>query len=253
MEFPNLETLQSFLAHWLEQHGHKVYCRVPVPTGQAVDILTQDYVIHCVHTLTDVALQVAVEEIERQRGHFPDQQPVIAGLTPDQQWDTAYAMAETLKGSGIEVWFMDQMPPFVSYYAQIAKWGDSETPRLIRKAPWAGCLLSVGVAAILGGSLWVAFRILERHETQVATTTQDERLWEQLHGAVAVWDINRSQMTLDQLATNPDPCVVKFADQFSAALDQQGPEGFRDINSIKRALNQEEGCRLEIQAYDFSP
>lgn len=253
MEFPNLETLQSFLAHWLEQHGHKVYCRVPVPTGQTVDILTQDYVIHCVHTLTDVALQVAAEEIQGPRGHFPDQQSVIAGLTPDQQWDPAYAMAETLKDSGIEVWFVDQMPPFVSYYAQIAKRGDIETAHPVRKAPWGGCLLSVGVAAILGVSLWVAFQILERHETQVATTTQDERRWEQLHGAVTVWDINRAQMALDQLATNPDPCVVKFADQFSAALEQQGPEGFRAINPIKRALNQQEGCRLDIQEYEFSP
>ena len=253
MEFPNLETLQSFLSRWLEQHGHDVYCQVPVPTGKQVDILTQDYVIHCVHTLTEAALQAAAEDLQVQRGHFPDQSPVIAGLTPDQQWDAAYAMAEHLKGSGLEVWFIDQMPPFVNYYGQLTKQGQPEVARPARKAPWAGCLLSMGVAAILGLSFWLAFNILERHQLQVATNTQDDRTWEQLHGAVAAWDINSTQTALEQLATSRNPCVVQFADRFSDSLEQRGDEGFRDINPIKRALNQQDGCRLEMQEYEFSP
>ncbi|QQE64517.1 hypothetical protein GFS31_11980 [Leptolyngbya sp. BL0902] len=253
MEFPNLDTLQSFLSRWLEQHGHDVYCQVPVPSGRKVDILTQDYVIRCAHTLYQDTLQAAADDLQIQRGHFPDQKPVIAGLTPDQQWDTAYAMAEQLKGSGIEVWFIDQMPPFVGYYSRLAKQGGPEVAAPRRKAPWGGCLLSTGVAAILGLSFWLAFNILERYELQVATNTQDERAWERLHSAVEQWDINNAQLALEQLSSSRNACVSRFADQFSEALNQNGAEGFRDINPIKRTLNQQDRCRLEIQPYDFSP
>ena len=253
MEFPNLETLQSFLSRWLEQHGHDVYCQVPVPSGKKVDILTQDYLVYCVHTLTEAALQTAAEDLQVQWGHFPDQKPVIAGLTPDQQWDAAYAMAERLKGSGLEVWFIDQMPPFVTYYGQLAKQGEPQVDRPVRKAPWAGCLLAMGVATILGLSFWLAFSILERYQLQVATTTRDDRAWEQLHGAVAAWDIKSAQTALGQLATSSNSCVVKFVDRFSDSLEQRGGEGFRDINPIMRALNQEDNCRLEMREYEFSP
>ncbi|MEB3288636.1 MAG: hypothetical protein VKI82_01905 [Leptolyngbya sp.] len=253
MEFPNLETLQSFLSRWLEQHGHDVYCQVPVPSGQKVDILTQDYLIRCVYTIQAEAIQAAVEDLDIQRRHFPDQKPVIAGLTPDQQWDEAYAMAEQVKDSDIEVWFIDQMPPFVSYYSQLAKQGGADITRFPRRSPWAGCLLSLGVASILGLSFWLAFKILERYDRQVAITTQDERAWEQLHGAVGQWDLNNAQVALGQLATSRNSCVSTFAERFSDSLDQQGAEGFRDINPIKRALNQEDGCRLEMTDYEFSP
>jgi hypothetical protein len=253
MEFPNLETLQSFLSRWLEQHGHDVYCQVPVPSGKKVDILTQDYLIRCAYTLQVESLQAAAEDLDIQRRHFPDQKPVIAGLTPDQQWEAAYAMAEQLKGSDIEVWFVDQVPPFVSYYSQLTKQGGADIARRPRRSPWAGCLLSLGVASILGLSLWLAFKVLDRYELQVATATQDERAWEQLHRAVGKWDLNNAQIALDQLATSRNSCVSKFAERFSESLNQQSSEGFRDINPIKRALNQEDGCRLEMTEYDFSP
>lgn len=253
MEFPNLETLQAFLSRWLEQHGHDVYCQVPVPTGKKVDILTQDYIIHCAHTLTEANLQTAMGDLNIQRGHFPDQKPVIAGLTPDHGWEAAYAFAEQLKGIGIEVWFIDQMPPFVTYYTQLAKQGGTEETPRSRSAPWAGCLLAMGVATILGLSFWLAFNILERYQNQVATTTQDDRVWDQLHVAVAAWDVNGAQVALDELATSRNSCAVEFADRFSNSLEQRGPEGFRDINPIMRALNEQDDCRLEMREYEFSP
>lgn len=253
MEFPNLETVQSFLARWLEQHGHDVYCQVPVPSGKKVDILTQDYLVRCAHTLTPATIQGAADDLKVQRGHFPDQKPVIAGLTPDQQCDAAYDLAEKLKGSAIEVWFIDQMPPFVSYYRDLTNQGEPVKESPLRRAPWAGCFLSVGVAAILGFSFWAAFGILERYQLQEATNTQDSRTWEQLHGAVAAWDVNGATAALDQLATSRNACAAKFATRFADTLAQQGAEGFRDINPIMRTLNEQEDCRLDIQEYEFSP
>lgn len=253
MEFPNLETLQSFLARWLEQHGHDVYCQVPVPSGRKVDILTQDYVIRCAHVLTPNSLQGAADDLQIQREHFPDQKPVIAGLTPDQQWDEAYAIAERLKGSALEVWFIDQMPPFVSYYTTLMKQGDPGGAPSAYRPPWAGCLLAMGVAAILGLSGWLAFDILERYQLQEVTNAQDSRTWEQLRGAVTAWDVNSAQSALEQLSTSRNPCAVEFSQRFSDVLEQQGSEGFRDINPIMRALNQENDCRLELREYEFSP
>lgn len=253
MEFPNLETLQSFLARWLEHHGHDVYCQVPVPSGPKVDILTQDYVIRCAHRLTPDALQGAAADLQVQRSHFPDQKSVIAGLTPDQQWDTAYTIAEQLKGSAIEVWFIDQMPPFVNYYATLTKQGESGGKPARYRLPWAGCLVSMGIATILGFSGWFALDILERYQLQEATNAQDSVTWEQLHGSVAAWDITNAQAALAQLATSRNPCAVAFSDQFSDALAQRGAEGFRDINPIMRAINQQDGCRLDLRDYEFSP
>ena len=232
MEFANLEALQAFLSRWLEQHGHEVYCHVPVSSGEKVDILTQDYLIRCTHTLTEATLQESARDLQVQWGHFPDQQPIVAGLTPEQSWEAAYAVAEDLKGRGIEVWFIDQMPSFTGYYTQIAK--QQMVPGEVTPTspvPWGGCLLATGVATILGLSLWFAFTILERYQRQTVIA-QDRQAWEQLHGAVEQWDVSGSQQALATLSTSGNPCVATFSNRFSEALEQRGPEGFREINPI---------------------
>jgi hypothetical protein len=108
------------------------------------------------------------------------------------------------------------------------------------------------MAAILSASFWLAYRILDRHQFQTATTSQENRSWEQLHNAVEVWDIDTVLASLERLGTSRNPCVARFAERFETSLRQRGDDGFRDINPIKRALNMEEGCRLDLREYDFS-
>jgi len=254
MEFSSSEALQSFLSRWLEEHGHSVHRQVPSPAGGEIDILTQDYAIDCPHILTQTALWSAADDMKAQIAHFPDQRLVIAGLTPDQDWEEAYKVAEQLKTAGIEVWFVDQMPPFVNYYAKVAKAAKPGGKGAFdRNSPLTGCLISLGMAAILSLSFWLAYNILARHQLNVASNSRESRDWEKLHAAVEVWDLDTALGSLEQLSRSRSRCVAKFADRFQMTLEQQGSDGFRDINPIKRALNQQDGCNLDMQEYDFSP
>ncbi len=76
--------------------------------------------------------------------------------------------------------------------------------------------------------------------------------WHRLHAAVPNWDMETTLLSLTALRQNPNACVSRFASQLTIFLRERGVEGFRTINSVKRALNQE-GCDLPIQSYDFSP
>lgn len=254
MEFSSPENLQAFLARWLEEHGHDVYCRVPNPAGDEIDILTQDYAIDCNDILALAALEKAADRLKAQQTHFPDQKLVAAGITPSENWDESYKLAEQLRSEGIEVWFVDQMPPFVEYYQQLAKGGKGRGRRSLGEAnPLTGCVLSLGMAIILGFSFWAAYNILERQQMRTADSTQEGRTWEQFHAAASVWDVANAEQHLEELARSRNRCVARFAERFASTLEQLGPEGFREINPIKRILNEQDGCNLEIQEYDFSP
>ncbi|NJL49306.1 MAG: hypothetical protein HC929_19985 [Leptolyngbyaceae cyanobacterium SM2_5_2] len=146
------------------------------------------------------------------------------------------------------------MPPFVNYYAQSAKAAKRGHRGIFdRSTPLAGCIISLGMAAILSVSFWLAYNILARHQLKVATNSRESRDWEQLHAAVGVWDLDTALSSLEPLSKSRSRCVATFAERFQATLEQRGSEGFRDINPIKRALNQQDGCNLEMQEYDFSP
>lgn len=260
MEFASEADLQAFLAQWLEEHGHQVYREVKCPDGGAIDILTQVYTIECKRSLTRSALFAAAGQLRTYEQHFPGQKPVIAGLTPTSDSDEIYKIVDRLTTSGLEVWFVDQMPSFLDYYQQLTATTAAEDGlaatnpprRLSRRNPLAGCAIALGMAAILTVSFWLAYRILERNEAQIATTSRTAREWERLHAAVAVWDMDTTRASLTGLAKSRDFCTAEFAKRFEDSLDRRGPEGFRDINPIKRALNQQEGCTLDIVEFDFS-
>ncbi|MGB3202481.1 MAG: hypothetical protein WBA99_16365 [Nodosilinea sp.] len=253
IEFASSEDLCTALERWLEDYGHSVHRQVPCPDGGLVDLLTPIYAIFCPPTLAPADLWAAVDTIEARQQNFPDQRPVIAGLTPETDPDTTYEIAEQLKAKGIEIWLLDQMPTFVEYYT---KGLNADPPpaaaRLNRRNPLAGCFISLGMAAILSASFWLAYRILDRHQLQVSTNSQENRLWEQLYTAVEVWDMDTALVSLERLGDSRNSCVSQFADRFETSLRQRGSDGFRDINPIKRALNMENDCRLEIREYDFS-
>ena len=251
--FASSEDLRTALGRWLEDYGYSLHRQVPCPDGGVVDLLTPMYAIFCPPSLSPSDLWAAVDGIQACQGHFPDQRPVIAGLTPVAEADAAFEIAEQLKPKGIDVWFLDQVPQFVEYCDRTpADPLPQPSGRLTRRNPLAGCLISLGMAAILSGSFWLAYRILDRHQLQVASNSQESRTWEQLHSAVEVWDMDTTLASLERLSNSRSPCVSQFATRFETSLRQQGSEGFRDINPIKRALNLQEGCRLEMREYDFS-
>ncbi|TVQ13648.1 MAG: hypothetical protein EA368_01875 [Leptolyngbya sp. DLM2.Bin27] len=252
IEFACSEDLQTALGRWLEDYGHSVHSQVPCPDGGMVDLLTPLYAIFCPPSLSPSDLWATVDAIEAKQADFPDQRLVIAGLTPETDGEMAADIADQIKPKGIEVWFLDQNASFIKFYAGLTTAPPQPQERRNRRNPLAGCLISLGMAAILSASFWLAYRILDRHQLQVAANSQDNRSWEQLHSAVEVWDMNSTLASLERLANSRSPCVAKFAERFETSLRQQGAEGFRDINPIKRALNLQEGCRLEMREYDFS-
>jgi hypothetical protein len=109
------------------------------------------------------------------------------------------------------------------------------------------------MAAILTTSFWIAYRILDQQEMELAANSQEGQAWDNLHQAVAVWDLDTAREHLQTLEKSRSACIATFAERLDNSLQQQGAEGFRDINPIKRALNQQEGCSLEMRDYEFSP
>jgi hypothetical protein len=257
MEFASPVALQEFLARWLEEHGHSVHYDVACNDTYAVDLLTQTYAIECQPILTPNSLWMAADALQLCRAQFPEHKAVIAGLSPEANEETKLTVEEIGK-SGIEIWFVDQMPPFQEYYDQLesADLFQGDLPpreNFSRRSPLAGCFISLGMAAILTFSFWIAYRILDRHQTQTATSSSQSQTWEDLHQAVAVWDLDTARSHLQILEKNRNACMSTFAERLDNSLEQQGAEGFRDINPIKRALNQQEGCTLEMRDYEFSP
>jgi hypothetical protein len=252
IEFASAEELRTALGRWLEDYGHSVHHQVPCPGGGVVDLLTPFYAIFCPANLTPPELWTTVDAIQAHRDHFPDQRFVIAGLTPEADWEVAYEIAEQIKAKAIEVWFLDQNAPFVDFCTRLTTALPQAKGRLRRRHPLTGCLISLGMAAILSASFWLAYRILDRHQFKVANNNQENRSWEQLHNAVEVWDMDTTLVRLEKLSASRNPCVAQFAERFETSLKQRGADGFRDINPIKRALNMEDGCQLDIREYDFS-
>jgi hypothetical protein len=257
MEFDSPNALQEFLARWLEEHGHSVHRHVSYNDNRDIDILTQAYTIECQPVLDSTGLWTAADELQSCHSYFPDQKPVIAGLSTVES-EEIYQTVEQIKKSGIEIWFVDQMPTFLEYYNYLNAHNllqeDGVTPSQVnRRSPLAGCFISLGMAAILTLSFWIAYRILDRHQIQSATRTQQGQAWENLHDAVSVWDLDTARVHLKTLENSRNNCVATFAERFDDSLERRGADGFRDINPIKRALNQEQGCDLDLRDYDFSP
>lgn len=253
MDFASKEDLQTFLAQWLVEHGYSVFRGVQCPGGEAIDILTPEYAIQCHQYLTETVLSEAAEHCRTYRSHFPDQQPVIAGLTPLEN-STLAPLKEQVQTAGIDIWFLDQIRPLMDYYAQLEQRAiQQKTGRYQWGHVLLGFILAVGIAGILVGSFAIARLILTRFEAQAQLTLAEQAEWEVLHKAARVWDLATAQESLDKLAESPNVCLREFAERFQNTLDERGAEGFRDINPIKRSLNDQKGCDLEITPFDFSP
>lgn len=257
MEFASANELQDFLANWLMEHGHTVHRHVACDENHDIDILTQAYTIECQPILTPTSLWMAADDLQACNPHFPEQKPVIAGLAPEDTEETRSTLEE-IKKSGIEIWFVDQMTPFLEYYgaleaSQLFRADVTPEEAYGRRSPLAGCFISLGMAAILTVSFWIAYRILDRNQTEIATNSRESQAWESLHQAVEVWDLDTALTHLEVLESSRNRCIATFAQRLDDSLQQRGAEGFRDINPIKRALNQQDSCDLEMRDYEFSP
>jgi hypothetical protein len=252
MEFASPSALQEFLARWLEDHGHTVHRQVSCEADKSVDLLTQAYTIECQPELNPTTLWTAADELQACLPYFPEQKPVIAGLSPEETEET-YQTLEQIKKMGIEIWSTDQMPTFLEYYTHLQpdqlfhEEGSPPPPLVNRRSPLAGCFISLGMAAILTVSFWIAYRILDRQQAEIVANSRDGQAWENLHQAVEVWDLETARSYLDILEGSRNNCIAIFAQRFDDSLAQQGPDGFRDINPIKRALNEQSRCELEIR------
>lgn len=255
MDFGSEDELQAFLADWLMSMGHTVYREVSCPDGR-IDLLTQGFLIECKRYLTPECLDKAAGQLGRYRRHFPTQQMVIAGLTPRSNMQAAYTVAQGQIAAGIRVWFVDQMPELLTYYDELM--APPEADRMLYPAqrrlallPWHGrsAIAAFGLVALV----MVALVFLARSFRPSGLTTQDEREWAKLHDAIAVWDLDTAQGALSDLRYSSDPCVAAFATQLDQQLAEQGAEGFRQVNAMKRTLNTEQQCQFEITPYEFSP
>lgn len=261
MEFSNVEELCIFLAKWLEAHGHSVYRSIKCPDGGKIDILTQDYAVECRQWLTQSALLDAMQDLIACEPHITQQRPVVAGLTPTEITDPnndvgSAEILEQLHAAGIEVWFLDQVDVLQDYYHQLVEAPEEVSPPVTNSYrswnPWAGISVAFGMAAILAISFTLAYRILQEPRARELSPEQQEA-WNSLHDAAEVWDIQTAQRQLNTLKQSKNNCVSTFANRLENTLASQGAQGFREINPIKRSLNEQEGCDLEIIIYEFSP
>lgn len=163
MNFENEADLQAAIAAFLVSKGHNAQREVPTGGGR-VDILTERYLIEVKPKLSRSAQFQALGQLSTYDNRFPKYQKVIAGLTPSST-DSAYSTAERIRADGVEVWFMDSIPEFVTFVT-----GKAQRTRLTVQLTWwnapyvwarqlEGTLLGKAIAWSIGGLigwLWLS-------------------------------------------------------------------------------------------------
>ncbi|MBE9113752.1 hypothetical protein IQ273_30730 [Nodosilinea sp. LEGE 07298] len=84
-------------------------------------------------------------------------------------------------------------------------------------------------------------------------SSSEQLIFFRLQTQVSAWDMEGSRSSLSLLQNSNNACVAAFANQLTDALNQQDGEGFRQITPIKRELNAQQGCKLPLYPYPFSP
>ena len=263
MEFEHVEDFQDFLRDWLEAHGHNVYPQINYSDDKHIDLLTQMYAIACCQAVTQESLLNAAEQLKACAADIAHLKPVIAGLTPtpspDSDLEALQNSLHQIKDSGVEIWFIDQIPQFVEFYKQQEEPPEDLFAGLHPTAqaqrawnPWAGVTVALGMATILASSFALAYRILQE-PSRNTNSPRDSIAWQGFHDAANVWDLDTAKRNLTLLRRSRNSCNARCAARFQEVIDRKGAEAFRDINPIKRTLNEQEGCTIEVISYDFSP
>lgn len=116
----------------------------------------------------------------------------------------------------------------------------------------AGIAALVGAGIVLAGFAFAGQKLIGESIFPPRSNKQQQQ-WTQVHKAIAVWDIQTAKANLVPLTQSRDSCTAEFAERLNDQLDEQGAEAFRAVNTIKRSLNGERGCKLDITPYDFAP
>lgn len=112
MKFQNERHLQDFMEAALSSQGFAVSREVSMGGGR-VDLATSSHAIECKTTLTRDSINMAAGQLLQYAQDAGDRALVIAGCSPAGSGiQSALSTASRLKASGIQVWFIDQMPEF---------------------------------------------------------------------------------------------------------------------------------------------
>ncbi|MFE4107424.1 hypothetical protein [Almyronema epifaneia] len=116
----------------------------------------------------------------------------------------------------------------------------------------AGIAALVGAGIVLAGFAFAGHKLIG--ETAFAPrSSKFQQQWSQVHKAIAVWDMQTAKANLVPLSQSRDKCVAEFAKRLNNQLSEEGAEAFRSVNPLKRSLNGDWGCDLEVVPYEFSP
>ncbi|NJN02759.1 MAG: hypothetical protein HC873_06190 [Leptolyngbyaceae cyanobacterium SL_1_1] len=116
----------------------------------------------------------------------------------------------------------------------------------------AGIAALVGAGIVLAGFAFAGQKLMGT-AAFAPRLGKYQQQWEQVHQAIAVWDLQTAKANLIPLSHSRDRCVAEFAQNLNQQLSTQGAEAFRAVNQIKRSLNDQADCKLEITPYEFSP
>jgi hypothetical protein len=81
---------------------------------------------------------------------------------------------------------------------------------------------------------------------QETHSSNEQFYWDQLNKAISVWDLQTAQESLEVLKQSQNPCISEFALGLSAAINNDGANGFQEVPLIKSRLNEEYNCNFEI-------
>jgi hypothetical protein len=239
MIFSNEGDLQDFLISYLENRGEKCFKEFVLPNGGRVDILTDHYVIECKHILNSANLYKAAGQLlGRYMHNFPGRKAVIAGLASEGGRTTA----ESLRSSGTQVWFIDEIEDIQDFYEEICgyptEYEIEEEPIFYTSGNYSsnssgesGCFGAVVVAGIL--ALFVGM-------------AQYNNPINQLHRAAIEWDFNTANSAFAALRDTEDECNHLLANRVESELYAAINSGLGQEEIYRRVFNRVNAMQLEI-------
>jgi hypothetical protein len=264
MEFANEEALQDFLISYLEHQGCNCHKEFPLPTGEFVDIVTDEYVIECKLRLSRKEIDSAAGQLlGRYLPHFSGQQGVIAGLSAP----SGQSVAASLRRNGCLVWFLDEMPDLMEYF-DIYTQTDEPEPEPYYQEPEPDLdefafhrdtrpqyrptyrssvdfseLVGVGIGGLIG------LLVLIGAVSDGVQQNQRNAPVQQLHKAAIAWDPRTTHEAIQALRASGYECNILLADTVEGAWQSAERSGFRGnalyqqvfnrVNAMQQAISQQ--------------
>lgn len=95
-----------------------------------IDILSDQLAIEVKPWLEPSAIDLAAGQLARYGVHVGGRRRIIAGLTPKNYSQAVMDRAAAQEATGVEVWFIDQMPEFsAAYGSYFARYGSKDPTR----------------------------------------------------------------------------------------------------------------------------